>query len=104
MFHKQRRKSVALINLTVATTGPGAPKVVSKDLVYLQPGDRLLFQTDPPGDTVFVNLGETLVGLVKNAGAGTDASAFDVQAIPGGLGFTVQLIKPGGGGGETDPP
>ena len=93
---------MALIKFKVVTAGPGAPKVVSDDVVNLHAGDRLLFVADN-GQDVLVNLGDSLVGLVKFKGG--DASNFDVQVLPAPDGrAVVKLISSGGEGPGTDPP
>ena len=98
---------MAELKLKIVTAGPGAPKVVSDDLNYLTPGDRLTFQSDD-GKDVFVKAGGILLSLVKLAGAGAKTGNFIVNAIPDGAGgtagYTVDLIAPGGGSPDPDPP
>src|ERR1700686_3875400 len=100
MFNKQRRESVALIQLKIDTSGP-APRVVSPDVLALMPGDRLLFVADvqpppPVPPRVFVDLGTTLVALVKF----NNPLDFEVNQLASGD-FTLKL-KPGPGGGAGD--
>lgn len=93
---------MALIKFKVVTAGPGAPKVVSDDVINLHAADRLLFEADN-GLDVLVNLGDSLVGLVKFTGG--DATSFSVQVLPPPDGrAVVTLVLPGGGGQPTDPP
>lgn len=91
---------MALIKFKVVTAGPGAPKVVSDDVVNLHAGDRLLFVSDS-GLDVLVNLGDSLVGLVKFKGG--DASNFGVVVLPDGR-PVVTLVSSGGEGPGVDPP
>ena len=95
---------MALIKFKVQTTGPGAPKVTSDDVLSLSPGDRLLFEAEPPapgapGPPVYVDLGDTLIALVKFKGRPlfTPTTQADGSVV-------VTLEADGGGGPDTDPP
>jgi hypothetical protein len=106
MSNKQRRKSMALIQLKIDSTGP-IPKVVSDDVLVLMPGDRLLFLADSPAPpaapaAVLVDLADSLVALVKFQGAVSFECA---QLAPPDGRFVVKLnLKNGGGAGDTNPP
>jgi len=95
---------VALIQLKIDTSGP-IPKVVTPDVLALMPGDRLLFVADvqpppPVQPRVFVDLGTTLVALVKFR----NPVAFNVNQLASGD-FTIQLQSAAGGGeADTNPP
>lgn len=91
---------MALIKFKVVTAGPGAANVVSDDVINLHAADRLLFEADT-GLDVLVNLGDSLVSLVKFAGG--DATSFAVQVLPDGR-YVVKLVPPGAGVHSTDPP
>jgi hypothetical protein len=105
MSDSQRRISVALLKLTVKTTGPGAPKVQTNEVLDLHPGDRLLFVSEEsspgtPGPPVYVNLGSTLVGLVKFK----NLPSFTVNAMADGSLIVTLDPDAGGGGPGGDPP
>ena len=75
---------MALIRFTVDLTNPALPKVVSGDVLNVFPGDRLEFVSNPPGIQVAVELGSTLLALVKNAGSNLTPGDFVVTfAAPG---------------------
>ena len=95
---------MALISFKVRTTGPDAPKVDPGNVLDLHAGDRLLFEADPPAagaaaPAVYVDLGETLVALVKFKGRPIFTSTAQADGS-----IVVTLEPDSGNGPPPDPP
>ena len=97
---------MALINLKVDLTDPVNPKITSDDVLNLFPGDRLQFESNPPGTPIAVNLGTTLLALVKNAGLNMTPGNFVVSYTPGGAAIVEdeRPLDPDAQGAPPDPP
>jgi hypothetical protein len=96
---------MALINLTVDLTDPAHPKVVSEGVLNFFPGDRLQFQSNPPGIPIAVKLDVTLLALVRDAALNLTPNDFGVHYAPGSSTAILRLIPPGDGqGARPDPP
>ena len=93
---------MALIKFEVDTV---AGKVDTDGILNLHPGDRLLFVASPPGQDIYVDLGDQLVALVKFKSNGVPQFAVGrVTEDDGTVHFTVKLVPPGGNDPPADPP
>ncbi len=95
---------MALIKLIVDLTDPAHPRVVSNEVLHLFPGDRLQFESDPPGTPIAVKLDTTLLALVRTAGLNMTPVNFVVSYTSGGAAIVELILSEDGQGAGPDPP
>jgi hypothetical protein len=102
---EQRSKQMALINFQVqvdTTTDPPTATLDPGIVEDLHPFDRLTFSAVPEDIPVYVNLGDTLVALVKFKGAPNFTA--NVQSDGEGGYQVIVTLDDGGNFLPSDPP